>query len=457
MRALYDLENILAFGPRFLHRIRASRPKTSRKVQEPRLPRSIVRFAVVIAVVVCSARARAEVISTRCTESEIAIDKEHVVARLDRCGGDAGEAGDELLWYLDRIDQIGGVLDGSFDRTSRGAGSVIYVMDTGVMALHNEFARIGGSRVIAGLDVTATVDIGRSRCTSADKATAPCWETFDELPSASHGTSVASIAAGRNIGVAPAASIVSVRVMNERGLATTRTYLDGLDGIIRHAWNPATPAFRTAVVNISGWVLERLNGTSASGPVVAYAAVEKKIRDMIGGVDANGNPDPNGKRFLFVVAANNVDGGCGASGYIDRFPATLGATVEGLITVGGMTANNTAWNGSCRGGVEVLAPAQSIFSATITGPQDYRGRRPNLRSGTSFATPIISGIAARLLSERPDLSPQQLESWIEATPSRVVNPDAAFADGKVAYVRSIAPAAPVAPMVTASIRAALEP
>lgn len=412
------------------------------------MPRSI-RFAVVIAVLVCSAHLRAEMISTRCTESEVSLDRQVSVARLDRCGSDQS---DELLWYLDRIDQIGATLDGSFDRASSGAGSVIYVMDTGVMASHAEF----GARVIAGIDATDSVDIGRSRCTSANKATAPCFENFDELASASHGTSVASIAAGANIGVAPGAAIVSVRVMNERGLATTRTYLDGLDGIIKNAWDPAMPKFRTAVVNISGWVLERLNGTSSGGrPVISYAAVEKKIRDMIGGVDANGNPDPNGRKFLFVVAANNIDGGCGSSGTVDRFPATLGTTTEGLITVGGMTAANTAWSGSCRGGVEVLAPAQSIFSATITGPQDYRGRR--LRSGTSFATPIIAGIAARLLSERPDLTPQQIETWIEATPSRVVNPDSTLANGKVAYVRSIAPAAPTAVAVTASVRAALEP
>ena len=89
----------------------------------------------------------------------------------------------------------------------------------------------------------------------------------------------------------------------------------------------------------------------------------------------------------------------------------------------------------------MLAPAQAIFSATITGPDHYRGRRPNLRSGTSFAAPIISGIAARLLADRPDLTPQQLESWITSTPSRVEDPDVRFAYGKVAYVRSIAPAA----------------
>jgi subtilisin family serine protease len=117
-----------------------------------------------------------------------------------------------------------------------------------------------------------------------------------------------------------------------------------------------------------------------------------------------------------------------------------------------MTSDNTSWNGSCRGGVEVLAPAQSIFSATITAADHYRGRRPNLRSGTSFAAPIIAGIAARLLSDRPDLTPQQLESWITATPSRVYDPSGPMADGRVAYVRSIAPA----PM-TSNSRAAMKP
>jgi serine protease len=404
------------------------------------LPRFMARFAVAWVIACCAVQLRAEVISTHCLESEVILDPVHTVSKLDRCGDDIDEP---LLWHLDRIDQIGSTLDGWVDRGNGGAGSVIYVMDTGVMASHNEFATGSGSRVIGGFDATSSVAIGRSRCVSGDKATAPCFDNFDELASASHGTAVASIAAGRHVGVAPNAMVVSIRVMNERGLATTRNYLEGMNAIVRHAWAPGSPSFRTAIVNISGWVLERLAGSP--GDPVTYRAVEQKMRDMIGGVDAQGNPDPNGKRFLFVVAANNVDSGCGPSGFIDRFPALLGHSMEGVITVGGMTANNTSWNGTCRGGVEVLAPAQSIFSATITAPDEYRGRRPNQRSGTSFAAPIIAGIAARLLSDRPDLTPQQLEAWITATPSRVYDATAPLADGKVAYVRSIAPA----PSVTA--------
>jgi len=400
------------------------------------LPRSIVRYAPVVALALCALPLFAQVSSTKCAETEVPLGGSLSVARLDHCGDDVAAP---LLWHLDRIDQVDGALDGRYDRRNGGAGSTIYIMDTGVLASHSEFAN--GSRVVAGFDATTSLDLGRSKCTSANKATAPCYENVEELAPSSHGTSVASIAAGINVGVAPEASVVSIRVMNERGLATTRTYLDGLDSIIRHAWT--TTNTRTAIVNISGWVLERLNGAAQARPVVTYAAVEQKIRDMIGGVDANGRPSADGRRFLFVVAANNTDGGCGPAGTIDRFPAVLGHKTEGLITVGGMTSDNLSWNGTCRGGVEVLAPAQGIFSATITASDHYRGRRPNLRSGTSFAAPIIAGIAARMLAERPDLTPQQLEWWIAATPSRVDDPSAQMADGRVAYVSAPAQTASV--------------
>ena len=400
--------------------------------------RYLVRVAVVLlccAMPVAAYADAPDVVSTHCREVELALDGSQTVSRLAGCGE---HYPDDLLWHLDRIDQIAG-LDGTFDRRNGGVGSMVYVMDTGIMAAHAEFSDGRNSRVVAGFDVSATVTVGTSPCLSSNKATQPCWLDESELPAASHGTGVASIIAGRTVGVAPRATLVSVRVMNERGLATTRTYLNGLDAIIRHAWDPSTPSFRTGVVNISGWVLERFAGVDHRDPV-PFSAVEKKIRAMIAGVGPDGRPNADGKRFLFVVAGNNLDGGCGPSGFVDRFPAILGREIDGLITVGGMTATNEAWRGACRGGLEVLAPAQGVFSATITARDHYRGRR--VRSGTSFAAPIISGIAARLLADRPELTPQQLESWITSTPSRVDDPDARFADGKVAYVRSIAPAAP---------------
>jgi subtilisin family serine protease len=372
-----------------------------------------------------------DVVTTYCRETEVALDATHSSAKLEGCSDDAPV---DLLWHLDRIDQLDSNLDGRYHRRHSGAGSVVYVMDTGVLASHAEFASAAGSRVIAGVDVASSVTIGASACSSPNKALQPCYDGFNELIGASHGTSVASLVAGQNVGVAPEAVIVSVRVMNESALATTRTYLEGLNAIIKNAFDPNTPPFRTAIVNISGWVLEKLSSMPDPNPVT-YATVERKMREMIGGVDAQGHPDGNGKRFLFVVAGNNIDNGCGRSGVVDRFPAVLGKDIEGMITVGGMTEENSWWPGACRGGLEILAPSEGIFSATITANDHYRGQRPNLRSGTSFAAPIISGIAARMLSEHPNLTPQELEAQIESTPSRIFDPDSSRADGKVAFVQ----------------------
>jgi hypothetical protein len=55
-----------------------------------------------------------------------------------------------------------------------------------------------------------------------------------------------------------------------------------------------------------------------------------------------------------------------------------------------------------------------------------------------------------MLSAHPELSPAEIEAAIEATPSRISNPDAMYADGRVAVFPSPAPARPAAWVRTAS-------
>ncbi|MBV8544471.1 MAG: S8 family serine peptidase, partial [Acidobacteria bacterium] len=168
-------------------------------------------FAAVLFVLAVYPAAAQELVSTRCRESEVVIDTTHNAATLEGCGDPAAA---NLLWHLDRIDQRDGILDGEYRRHDAGRGAVVYIMDTGVMAAHAEFATPAGSRVIAGFDATQAVTVGMSACTSPNKALMPCFSTPGELTGASHGTSVASLVAGQNVGVAPEALIVSVRVMN---------------------------------------------------------------------------------------------------------------------------------------------------------------------------------------------------------------------------------------------------
>lgn len=356
----------------------------------------------------------AEVVSTRCMVDQIAATPD---VRLIGC--DPGYAAN-VLWHLDRLDSSSGALDGRLVRPSRGKGAVVYVMDTGIERNHPEFQRGSENAVIAGLDAVTPVLSDAAACATPDRALHPCFFPSPNPHSVlSHGTAVASVVAGRNTGVAPDAKIVSVLAGGENG-TSYRVWLRALDEIVRHAWDPATPQFRTAIVNISGGAPWQQAGADD----VALGDVRNRMLTMIGGVDRNGERDPNGKRFLFVVAAGNreapeqrnaTQGQCDERGEIRLFPATI-ANVNGVISVGGITRDNRVWKGSCRG-AEILAPAQELLVAAISGNVDRPGVPERFRSGTSYAVPIVSGVAALLLSEHPALTPAQLESLIERATS----------------------------------------
>jgi subtilase family protein len=300
----------------------------------------------------------ADSVPTRCETQTLTYTTGVDIRRLGTCR-DTGA--DETLWHLDRLDSIDGHLDGRFERTN--ANALVYVFDVGVQKDHDEFA---DGNVIGGIDAVGLSGEG-TECPNGDDAVHACIPFPQQALSHSHGTGVASLIGGRHAGVAPGTSIVSVRVSSQPAFASTPT---------------------------------------AAGDV-SLAELEQKIRDMVGGVDANGNPDPNGKRFLFVVAAGNSAapttaggnrGQCGPNNEVILFPSVLGPSLAGLITVGGITKENEFWSGSCSGDdVELLGPAEGVFPAINTGLKDYR---LTLNSGNSWSTPIVSGVAARLAALR---------------------------------------------------------
>src|SRR5712691_3192344 len=116
--------------------------------------------------------------------------------------------------------------------------------------------------------------------------------------------------------------------------------------------------FKTGIISMSFTP----NLASARDP--KFPAFEKKMRDMIAGVDSGGNPDPAGKRFLFVtVAGNHVDGlgdQCDANMNTNLYPAVLGASIDGLITVDA---------------IDILAPAAGLLVASISARDHYRSGR----------------------------------------------------------------------------------
>jgi subtilisin family serine protease len=120
-------------------------------------------------------------------------------------------------WGLDRIDQSALPLDNSFSYEYTGSGTVIYVIDSGVNFADDIWSRIR-QRVNLHAEPDGTVDpLKVDDCVSYNGNLV------------GHGTQVATIAAGRTLGVARRASIVSVRVLGCDNFGSDADVIAGMD------------------------------------------------------------------------------------------------------------------------------------------------------------------------------------------------------------------------------------
>ena len=335
---------------------------------------------------------------TRCTT--IAVNPTDL--RIERCAEDVEE---NAIWQVDRSDSVDGDLNGFAMRRTTGRGSMIYVLDVGVMQRHDEFQRPDGDIVLGGFDAVRASGLGIF-CHDGN-ALEPCGPGSI----GSHGTAVASAAAGLRTGTAPDASLYSIAVFPTLpGTGEIWMWHVALNEVIRHAWDPSTPAYETAIVTIS------IPATPLPNDPL-YLALVEKVRRMTVGVNVNGNEDPSGKKFLFTVAAGNVNP---RVDFCHTFPAVLGPQLDGVVAVGGLTRQNVWWSGSCANElVEVVAPAETPVLASTSTTSMYRSGAAT--SGTSFAAPYVAGIAARLLEIDPTRTPAELEALLKASPSRAAD------------------------------------
>jgi len=183
-----------------------------------------------------------------------------------------------------------------------------------------------------------------------------------------HGTHVAGTIAGTTYGVAKQATVVPVRVLDCSGNGTWSGVVAGLDWVASDH-----RAGAPAVANMS-------LGGGASATV--DAAVQRVISDGV---------------TVAVAAGNSSTNAC----------TTSPARVAAALTVGATDSTDRRASfsnyGSC---LDLFAPGVGITSDWLTGT--------NTISGTSMATPHVTGAAAVLLSRTPGLSPTAVASSLVA-------------------------------------------
>jgi len=247
-----------------------------------------------------------------------------------------------------------------------------------------------------------------------------------------HGTHVAGIIAGNGsrsagefVGIAPEANIVDVRVLDSRGSGRISSVVRGIEWVVAHR---ATYGIR--IINLS--LGAPVTASYRTDPL--SAAVEIAWQRGLVVVAASGNTGPQRNTVVSPGA--------------DPYVITVGATDDaGTITRGDDTlAPFSAW-GSADGNAkpDLVAPGRRIVSLRVPGSAldslfpDHiviaRNGSTYLRlTGTSMATPIVSGAVALLLERRPDLTPDQVKAVLVGTTqpygqdSGVALPDA-IADG----------------------------
>ncbi len=206
----------------------------------------------------------------------------------------------------------------------------------------------------------------------------------------SHGTHVSGIicgngkkSAGRFMGIAPKSRLISLKVLDRRGNGNMIDVIQGIDWCIQNK-----EEYQIRIMNISVGALNE-QGDKKEKLLVEW--VEKAWDSGIVVVVAAGNmgPDdgsvtvPGNSRKVITVGSCDDD-------ETDRYQNKIPYHYSGR----GPTCE-------CICKPDITAPGTNVISCTTPGRREhFYGRK----SGTSMATPVVSGCIALLLSKYPDMT-----------------------------------------------------
>jgi serine protease AprX len=292
-----------------------------------------------------------------------------------------------------------------------GAGIGVAVLDSGVTSWHDDLtSQTGAVYQYGNQRVAGFVDFVNGRATPYDDN--------------GHGTHVAGIIAGNGFdsnglkaGVAPDASIVSLKVLDANGNGTIDSIISALDWVVANK-----SAYNIRVINLS--VGASIKESYWTDPLTLAA---KRVVDS--GV-------------VVVTAAGNM--GKNAAGAEQYGGITAPGNAPWVLTVGASSSmgtpqrdDDTMGSYSSRGPTfidwgakpDLVAPGTGIVSLADPGSTFYTTKAAFLLagqvntpflpylslSGTSMASPVVAGTVALMLQANPSLTPNAVKSILQYT------------------------------------------
>ncbi|WP_077369225.1 S8 family peptidase [Anaerosalibacter sp. Marseille-P3206] len=263
---------------------------------------------------------------------------------------------------------IGGNLP--HDKNYLGEGITVAVIDTGVSP-HNDLTK-PNDRIVGFKDLV-------------NNKTSP----YDDN---GHGTHVAGIVGsngyssrGKYAGVAPKANILAVKALDENGSGSTSNIVKAISWVIE-----TKSQYNTKVINLS--LGSPANNPCSKDPLCK--AVSKAVNSGIVVVVAAGNSGPLASSILSpginpdVITVGAVDD----KRTIDTSDDTIASFSSRGPTIDGLTKP------------DLVSPGVNIMSLSNKKADDYVSL-----SGTSMATPFVSGSVALMLEKDKNLSPKEVK------------------------------------------------
>lgn len=248
----------------------------------------------------------------------------------------------------------------------KGTGVTVAVMDTGI-ADHPDFSH----RILDFVDFTA----GRSGM-------------YDDN---GHGTHVCGIiggtgfaSRGRYMGIAPGVRYVVIRVLDKMGNGNTTQVIRAIEWLIHNH-----KRYNIRILNISVGMLSSAREEERER---LLEAVERVWEEQIVVVTAAGNNGPEAGSVTIPGMSKTV--------------ITVGSS-DDETAIRGRIRMGTGYSGrgpteSCIVKPEIVAPGTKVVSCS--NRMSYE-----TKSGTSMATPVVTGAIALLLERYPYLTPVQVK------------------------------------------------